>query len=352
MKKAYMKNMSCSFAAVAILLTSAALQKPKFTQGTLVVVNKSGASATLISLDTGEVVASVKTGNGPHEVAVSPDGKTAVVCNYGEKPESTLTVIDLEEKRPIKTISLGEYKAPHGIEFLPDGERVIATVERSKAVVVVNIKAGKVEKAIETGDLSCHMIATTPDGHLGFAASIGSDAVSVLDMKKGIQIKTIKTDAGAEGIASTPNGKEVWVTNREGNTVSVIDVKTLEVTKTIPSESFPIRIKFTPDGKYALVSNARSGDVAVFDTKTKKEIRRISMEVKAKEDIKGRTFKEFGASPTPVGILVTPDGSHAFIANTMADVVTVIDLNSWEIKYRLTAGKEPDGMAYSKIKLK
>ncbi|MCK4337437.1 MAG: YncE family protein [Candidatus Aminicenantes bacterium] len=334
------------------IITSQSQDRSKFLNGTLVVLNKSEATVTLISLETGKPVAVLGTGIGPHEVAVSPDGKTAVVCNYGERPLSTLTVINIERKRPLNTIHLGEYQAPHGIEFLPDGEHIIATVERNRAVILVNIKEGVVEKVIPTGDLSCHMIAITPDGKRGFAASIGSGAVSVLDIEKGEEIKSILTGKGAEGVAVTPDGMEAWVTNREADTICVIDTSTLEIIKTIPSASFPIRIKFTPDGKYALVSNARTGDVAVFDTEHKKELRRISMEVKAEEGLDGRMFNQFGTSPTPMGIVISPDGSHAFISNTRAGIVTVVDLKTWKIKSRLIAGKEPDGMAYSRLSLK
>jgi YVTN family beta-propeller protein len=52
-------------------------------QGTLVVLNKSEASASLIDLATEAVVATVATGEGPHEVAVSPDGRRALATNYG-----------------------------------------------------------------------------------------------------------------------------------------------------------------------------------------------------------------------------------------------------------------------------
>ncbi len=49
----------------------------------------------------------------------------------------------------------------------------------------------------------------------------------------------------------------------------------------------------------------------------------------------------------PVGILITPDGLRAYVANTNADVVTVIDLSTWKIINRLKAGREPDGLGYS-----
>lgn len=47
--------------------------------GTLVVANMSDATVTVIDVQTGGVLATLPTGIGPHEVAVSHDGRRAVV---------------------------------------------------------------------------------------------------------------------------------------------------------------------------------------------------------------------------------------------------------------------------------
>ena len=52
-----------------------------------------------------------------------------------------------------------------------------------------------------------------------------------------------------------------------------------------------------------------------------------------------------GNSPAPVGLLISPDGKRAWVASTNADVVSEISLESMAMVRRLTAGKEPDGLA-------
>ena len=52
---------------------------------TLIVANKSDATVSLVNLHDGTVAATVATGQGPHEVAVSFDGATAVVTDYGTR---------------------------------------------------------------------------------------------------------------------------------------------------------------------------------------------------------------------------------------------------------------------------
>lgn len=49
---------------------------------TLIVGNKAEDTISFIDLGTGEEVARRETGQSPHEIAVSPDGKLAVVVSY------------------------------------------------------------------------------------------------------------------------------------------------------------------------------------------------------------------------------------------------------------------------------
>lgn len=341
------------FGILSCFTTDAQEPKDSIEKGTLIVLNKSEGTASLINLEDGKVKATIPTGEGPHEVAISKDGKTAVVTNYGANTAgTTLTVIDIAGKKATKTISLENYKRPHGIEFMQDNQ-VLVTAEDNKALLIVDVASGEIVSNISTGQSGSHMVAFSPKHDMAFVPNMGSGSVSIIDLNKGQLMKNIKTGAGAEGIAIAPAQKELWVTNRENNTISVININTLEISEELKSKDFPIRIKFTPDGKYALVSNARSGDVKVFSAGKKELIHTISMSI-SEEELKegGLLGNEFENSPVPVGILINPSGKFAYVANTNADIITVIDLKNFEIVSRLKAGQEPDGMGYSAIELK
>src|SRR5205809_8085703 len=88
----------------------------------LVVLNKAEASASIISLADGRTIATMPVGDGPHEIAISPDGNWAVAANYGGRPPgSSLTVLALRTRRPVRTIDLGASARPHGLGFMPAG---------------------------------------------------------------------------------------------------------------------------------------------------------------------------------------------------------------------------------------
>ena len=335
----------------AILLICLSLSMTLFPQsGTLIVLNKSDDTADLIDLESQRSVATLPTGSGPHEVAISPDGETAVITNYGRGnnwPGSSLTLIDIRSKKILKTIDLS-YKAPHGIEFI-SADQVLVTCEANKKLIQVNISNDEIEKSIDTEQEVSHMVTYAPLTQKAFVANIRSGSVSVIDVKNERLEVIIKTGEGAEGVALSADGKSAWITNRSANTISIIDTSSLDVIAEFDSEKFPIRIKMTSDGKYALVSNAQTGDVKIFDAKSKKMVKTIPMEVTAIEKSESRLFQSFDNSPVPVGILIHPDNTHAFVANTNADLITIINLEKLEISGRLTAGKEPDGLGFSPI---
>jgi len=320
---------------------------------TLVVLNKSEASASLIDLDSGAEVVRVPTGNGPHEVAVSPDGRTAVVCDYGVRgaPGTTLTIVDVPSASVVKTIDLGAYSRPHGILYFQDGKRVVVTAEDQKALLVVDVESGRVVRAIDTAQDVSHMVALTPDEKRAFVANIGSGSMTAIDLEKGERIANVATGSGAEGIDVTPDGKHVWVTNRGADTISVLDTQTLQIVKTLESASFPIRAKATPNGKWVLVTNARSDELAVFDAHTMEEHTRIKMTLEPK-DTTGRLFgDQFHDSSAPIGVLVSTDSKRAFVAHANSDVISIVDLETWKTSGSLRGGKEPDGLGYSKRKV-
>src|SRR5690349_3698369 len=114
--------------------------------GTIIVANMGDNTATLLDVASKRVVATLPTGNGAHEVAVSHDGRWAIVSNYGVRgaPGNSLTVIDVPAATVARTIDLGEFKRPHGSAFLPGDSLFVVTSEVSKAVVLVNFSTGTV----------------------------------------------------------------------------------------------------------------------------------------------------------------------------------------------------------------
>jgi len=121
---------STFLAALALTTTLTAAETPS---PALIVLNKTDATLAIVDPTSGKVAARIPTGAGPHEVAVSTDGKFAYVGNYGDQtPGSTLSVIDLSAQKEIHRVDLGPLRRPHGIAFA-DG-KVYFTAEVNKLI--------------------------------------------------------------------------------------------------------------------------------------------------------------------------------------------------------------------------
>jgi YVTN family beta-propeller protein len=323
--------------AALLVMTTASIA----TADVLIVLNKSDHDAALVDPAGRKVVARLPTGKGPHEVAVSPDGRRAYVANYGAyaifregeqprmEPGNSLSVLDLERRAVVDTFDLGSYTRPHGIGVSRDGALLWVTCEGAKAVLELDAASGAIRRNWDTEQNVSHMLVVTPDEAKLYVANIGSGTCTVIERQSGA-VKSLPTGAGAEGIDVSPDGREVWVTNRSANTVSIVDVATDSVVASLdPQGKFPIRAKFTPDGKQVWVSCAQSNRVSVFDAKTREMLGAVDV----------------GA--VPVGIQMAPDGKHAYVANTNDNLVTVIQVADRKVLGTFTTGNEPDGMAWA-----
>jgi YVTN family beta-propeller protein len=322
---------------------------PRASGDSLLVVNKTDGTVSILDAATGKTRTTVAVDAGPHEVEMLHDGTVAAVASYGRKaePGRMVSLIEIASGKIVSRIDLGEGSRPHALKALPDG-RLLVTAEGKREIVVVDPRAAKVTARFSTGRDVSHMVAASPDGKRAYVTSLAGGSLTVIDLASGKVLKDIATGRGAEGLDATPDGREVWVANREANTITVIDVKTLAPVFTIQASEFPIRVKITPDGRRALVTFTGSGDVRVFDTATRVETARIPIGREAVAGTETRVFqKRFGTSPAPVGLLIAPDGKRAFVSATHADVVDVIDLEKLRVEDAWTSGREPDGLAGS-----
>lgn len=333
-----------------LLAACAAVGDGSAPAGTLVVLNKSEASASLIDLASGKEIARVPVGDGPHEAATSPDGRLVAVANYGNKtPGNSLSVIDVGAARLVRTVLLDSYQRPHGLQFL-DQRRVVVTAEAQASVLIVDVVAGRIEKAIVTGQRVSHMVAAAPDGGRAFVANIGSGSLSVLDLREGAAVTHISTGQGAEGVAVTPDGREVWVSNRGADTLTVIDVRSLQPLATLPAAGFPIRVRFDAAGARAFVTVPRDDALLVFDRRSRALERRIGLPAAAVQT-EGRLLGAmFGRSTVPIGVVTDGAGRRVYVAQANADQVAEFDVTGGALLRTLPTGIEPDGLAWSPLR--
>jgi YVTN family beta-propeller protein len=298
----------------------------------LLVLNKDDATLAFVDPSTRAVLGTVPTGESPHEIAVSGDGRLAFVSNYGGRtPGQTLSVIDIAARKEVHRADLGALRRPHGLAAV--GGEVYFTAEVNRLIGRYNPAANAVDWLLGTGQDVTHMIIVRPDERTMFTANIGSDSITVIERGTGAPAfseTVVPVGKGPEGMDLSPDGRELWAAHSRDGGVSIIDVGARKVVQTIDlGTKRSNRLKFTPDGKTVLVSDLEAGALIVVDAGQRKAVKRIAL------------------GKNPEGILIQPDGARAYVAVNGDNYVSIIDLSSFQEIGRIKTGAGPDGMAWA-----
>lgn len=325
-------------------------------RATLLVLSKQAHTLSIVDPGTLQVLAKIPSGEDPHEVVASSDGKTAYISNYGFGAYHTLTEVDLVKHSPLRTIDLGALRGPHGMMF--SNGKVWFTAEAAKVIGSYDPVAGKVDWVMGTGQNRTHMIYVLPDAKRIVTSNVNSATVTILDHTDGPAgappppppgmapapgappralpgppggdwLETvIPVGRGSEGFDVTPDGTRAWVANAWDGTISVVDLAGKTVTATLQANARGAnRLKFSHDGKLAFVS--AGPDLVVFDVAAQKEVKRIPV--------------GHGTG----GVLVQPDDARVYVACSGDDSVAVIDTKTMSVVGHIQAGGNPDGMAWA-----
>ena len=296
----------------------------------------------MVDIATGATLATDSTPVGPHEVAVSNDGRWAVVSWYGRGPEigNALTVLDVTGVAPPRRIDLGSYTRPHGMKFLPGDRQIIVTSEATQRLLMVDFISGKVDTAIATGFPASHMVVISPDARWAFTTNITPGTVSRIDLRARKLDTSFTVGTRIEGIAITPDGKEVWVGGNTSKTVYVLDATTGAVLGTIEGFGMPYRLGVSADGKSAVVSDPGAEKIHLVDVATRRIRATIDM----------TTAVETGtATPSPQGVILSRDGATAFVTLKGAGKVAVVDIATAKVLKLLAVGGGSDGVGFSAL---
>ena len=333
--------------AVVVACTAAPLLAQRAAPtGTLVVSNMNDHSATLVDAATGRVHATLPTGEGPHEVAVSHDGRWALVSNYGVrgKPGSSITVIDVPRAAVARTIAIAGFERPHGMVFLPGDSIVAVTAEAGKAVLLVSVRDGRVTDTLPTNGRGSHMVALTARGDRAFTANIPDHSVSVIDLAGRDSTRLIPVGRLPEGIAVTPDGRQLWVGSNRDSTVMVVDVQRGVAVDTLRGFGMPYRIAISPDARLAVISDPVKAEVRVVTVADRKA--RFTVSIPADSLV---ATAEVPGSPSPEGVAISRDSRWAFVTLQGRNRVITIDLQRGTIVGWAPTGTWSDGVGYSPV---
>ena len=333
------------------LVATAAAQAPP--QALLVMLRISKTNGTLAIIDpaTRKIVTRVRTGEDPHGVDVSPDGKVAFVANTSGDDGESLSIIDVPGGKEIRRLTL-KGSRPHDVQFA--GRYAFFTAGGRKAIGRYDPDRNQVEW-FETAPHATRMMAISADANTIYATSQPTKSVIVLEGVAGApaqsKLTAISLGQEGEGLALSPDGKEIWTANPDNSGVSIVDLATKNVETIAVKTDHANRLTITRDGRYVLVLDRDIGETIIVDRVRRQEIKRI---------------KHSGTQPgEAMGIFdvqLAADGARAFV--TVAHIpdttprsrarpvvggkhhIAVIDLKTLEVTGRIDTDIPGDEMAW------
>ncbi len=173
--------------------------------GTLYITNQVGGFVTVVPLDlktsppTPGKATTVKVGDSPQGIAVSPDGKLVHVANFDS---GTVSVLDVQDPQNPKKLNFNDPNNPGGTDIKVGGSPFGITLDATGQTFYVT--DGLTKDANGQGSVYVRGFTAPPPALPTLA-------------------KEVKVGGGPRGIALTPDGAFLYVANVDDDSVSVIN---------------------------------------------------------------------------------------------------------------------------------
>ncbi len=136
-------------------------------------------------------------------------------------------------------------------------------------------------------------------------------------------------DRSPIALALTSDGSRLLVANQTAGSVSLVDPKSGTVIRETPTGDRPDSVAISRDGKIGVVAHWYGYDLAILDL----------------SDDKLTVVGRVEVGPEPRGVVVSADGSTAYVTIGVSNEVARVDLTARKVMGRVEVGREPRGLA-------
>ena len=151
-----------------------------------------------------------------------------------------------------------------------------------------------------------------------YVTNSAGDSLHVIDAASNKVVQVIKGIEAAHGVGFAPDGSRVYVSNEADHTLDIVDRKSGRIVKQVPLSGRPNNIAVTRDGSKIYVCIAENdGGLDVIDAKSMKLARTVALS--------GRMHN----------VYITPDGKFAVAGSVRHKFMSVVDVATDEVAWRL-----------------
>ena len=219
--------------------------------------------------------AAVKVGKAPNFIKITPDGKQAVVANYGSNDLSLLRVDAAKPEDRRIPAGFG----PLGMAFSADGQGLYVANKDSGLIKEFKLPGFEMVDSYKVGNIPTDL-AATPDGYSLLVANFGKGKfgrVDVLDLQKKRVVESIQVGVRPLAVVTNPGGSVAYVANSASNTLSVISLEVYKVIETIPVGDGPVGLSMSRNGRKLFIAHSRSNELWVYDVRRKTVLHKIAL---------------------------------------------------------------------------
>lgn len=202
-------------------------------------------AVSFVDLDTFRLIDTVKVGERPTRIAVQPDGRYAWVGTIGARPG--VTVLDTE-KMEVKThIETGN--GHHELLVTPDNRHALVSNRDDRTVSLINVRSLKKVKDIAVRGTPI-ALAYSPLSESAYVADGDTGEVIVFDPESGKEKATIALEPGLGPMRITPDGRYGFVVNPVEDAVFVFDTANNRQVHRIDVSGEPFQVVFSRSFAY------------------------------------------------------------------------------------------------------
>jgi len=269
------------------------------------------------------------TGFRSPDMNAMPGGAYSFHTPVSTHPNS-ISVMDPNAPRDMQFINLNA--KPYWMCFDNSGSKLFVSSD-SQYLTVVDVAGGnRIMGSIPTGGIVTDM-ARGPDGNIYVAVSSANPGIMVISPQTNTAVNFYRVRAARIGADAQPRalvaGTDlVYVAMAKTGAGEVVAVNKAGGAVVAATEvgSFPMGITLTPNGQHLFIANHGSGDVSVIQTSTMKHLGRIRVGVQ------------------PMRIVCNSRGDRVYVTNNGSNYVAGIDARTGAVVAAVNTGKGPMGI--------
>lgn len=332
--------------------------------GRLLTANQTAGTVALIDTASRNVLAEVATGDRPAGIALTRDGRRAVVTHWFGYDVALLEV-GPDSLKVVGRVEVGP--EPRGVAIAPDGRTAYVAVGAANEIVKVNLDEMKVIDHLAV-DREPWGLTITPDGALLAVGNARAGTISVVDLSTWKLKQSLPMDGlclrqmavGPDGMAYVANLKNRgfpttpinidlgWVLGQRVTRVALDGTEGYETLSLDPrgkAVGDAHGLGFSSNGRFMAVSAGGTRELLIF----RLDLSPIPWRSNSSRDLippdlvnDNERFRRVPLDGRPTEIAFAPDNQTVYVANYLLDAVQVVNAETASIEATIPLGGPKD----------